>query len=154
RTRVATTTIMVGLILLTLLVSTFAQVQFWKTSITLFEHALKVTEKNYMTHKLLAGALMQQGKLTEARDQLEKSLQLRPGYADAHHDLGTVFIKQNDFANAQKHFNLALKSRPNDPIIWNALGIADSHLGRIDEAIGDYRRALTFNPNYAFALAN
>jgi protein O-mannosyl-transferase len=150
---IATATV-ASLILIALSVRTFAQVQLWKDSATLFAHAVNVTEGNYMAQKLLAGALMQQGKLTEARAHLEQSLKLRPNYADGHHDLGTILVRQKDFAGAKEQFLLALKTKPNDPFIWNALGLARAHLGEMDQAISDYRYALTLNPNYAYALAN
>ena len=148
------TTALAGLILIALSVVTFGQVRFWKDSITPFDHAVQVTDKNYMAHKLLGAAWIQNNDLVQARTHLEKSLQLRPAFTDAHHDLGTVFIRLGDFPNAEKHLKAALQSKPNDPLILNALGIAEAHLGRLDQAIADYQRALTFNPNYAFALSN
>ena len=154
RSRFAATVAGVALVLMALSAVTFRQIELWKNSTMLFDHALKVTEGNYMAHMLLAGALRQQGDLVGARDHLEKSLQLRPGYADAHHDLGTIMLRQRDFANAQKQFTLALQRKPKDPIIWNALGLAKAHLGEIDEAISDYRQALALNPDYAHAFAN
>ena len=154
RTRMVATATTAGAVLVILFALTFAQVRLWRSSTILFEHAVDVTERNYMAHKLLAGALMPEGKLTEARQHLEKSLQLRPGYADAHHNLGTILVRQRDFQNAKKEFLLALQTKPNDPIIWNALGLAQAHMGEMDEAIADYRRALTLNPNYAYAFAN
>jgi protein O-mannosyl-transferase len=144
----------VALILTTLTTVTFAQVHVWKNTITLFDHALKVTEGNYMAHNLLAGALRQKGDLIGARNHIEKSLQIRPSYADAHYDLGTIMLQQRDFAKALEQFNLALQTKQQDPMIWNGLGMAKAHLGRMDEAISNYRHALSLDPNYGYALAN
>ena len=57
-------------------------------------------------------------------------------------------LQQRDFANAQEQFNLALQTNQQDPMIWNGLGLAQANLGRIDEAISNYRHALALNPNY------
>ena len=62
-------------------------------------------------------------------------MQLRSNYAEARYDLGTMMVQQRDFANALEQFNLALRTKPQDPLIWNGRGLAKAHLGRIDEAI-------------------
>src|SRR5207248_6460203 len=47
----------VGLVLTIFFITTFRQIQLWQNTITLFDHALKVTQNNYMAHHLLGGAL-------------------------------------------------------------------------------------------------
>jgi tetratricopeptide (TPR) repeat protein len=154
RGRVAATAAVVALILTVLAGVTFAQIQVWKNTTTLFDHAVKVTEGNFMAHNLLAGAFGQQGDLIGARDHIEKSLQIRSNYAGARYNLGMIMLHQRDFANAQEQFNLALQTSQQDPMIWNGLGVANVNLGLIDEAISNYRHALELNPNYADAFAN
>jgi len=153
RSRTAAT-IVVALVLIALTIVAFWQVQFWRNTTTLFDHALQVTERNYVAHHLLGGALRQQGNFTEARNQFEKSLQLRPDYATARYDLGAMMVQQRDFANALEQFKVALKTQPQDSMIWNGLGMAKAHLGHMEEAISDYRHALELNPNNAYAYAN
>ena len=154
RGRVVATTAVVALILTALAAVTFAQVQIWKNTTTLFDHAVKVTEGNFMAHNLLAGALGQQGDLIGARDHIEKSLQIRSNYAGARYNLGLIMLHQRDFAKAKEQFNLALQTNQQNPMIWNGLGVANVNLGRTDEAISNYRQALELNSNYAEAFAN
>ena len=106
-----------------------------------------------MAHNLLAGALGQQGDLIGARDHIDKSLQIKSNYAGARYNLGLMLLQQRDFAKAQEQFILALQASKQDPMIWNALGVAQVNLGRIDEAISNYRQYLELNPNYADAFA-
>ena len=154
RGSVAATAAIVALIVTALAAVTFTQVQVWKNTATLSEQALKVTEGNFMAHNLLAGALRQQGDLIGARDHIEKALQLRSNYAGALYNLGLVMLRQKDFANAQAQFNLLLQTHQQNPTIWNGLGVANVNLGRVDEAISNYRHALELDPNYADAFAN
>jgi protein O-mannosyl-transferase len=133
---------------------TFKQVQVWKNTVDLFDHAAKVTEGNYRAHNLLAGALEKQGDLAGAKDQIQKSLEMRPNSATTHYDLGGMMLRQKDFAKAQEQFNLALEINQQDPMIWNGLGMANANLGRMDEAIANYRHALELNPRSANAFAN
>jgi len=151
RARVAAAAV-VALILTALAAVTFTQIQVWKNTITLSEHAVKVTEGNFVAHNALASALDQQGDLTGAREHIEKSLQIKPDYAGAHYNLGLLMLRQREFANAQEQFNLALQTSQLDPMIWNGLGLAQASLGQIDEAISNYRQALKLNPNFADAF--
>jgi len=147
-------TVAVALTLIALVAVTFAQVQVWKDTTALFEHAVKVTEGNFIAHNLLAGALGQKGDLVGARDHIEKSLQIRSNFAGAHYNLGLMMLHERDFSNAQEHFNVALQTSKQDPMIWNGLGVAKFNLNQTDEAISSYRHALELNPNYADAFSN
>jgi tetratricopeptide (TPR) repeat protein len=137
--------------LIALAALTFWQVRVWKNTEALFGHALKVTEGNFVAHNLVAGALGQQGDLVGARDHIEKALHLKSNYAGAHYNLGMVMLHERDFEKAQEQFNLALQANQQDPMTWNALGVAQVNLGRTDEAISNYRHALELNPNFAEA---
>ncbi len=147
--------VIVVMLPLTVLVAlTFWQVPVWKNTKTLFDHALAVTEGNFLAHNLVAGALGEQGDLAGARDEVEKALQLKSNYAGAHYNLGMIMLHQRDFAKAQEQFSWALQTLPLDPMIWNALGVAQVSLGRTEEAIANYRHALGLNPNFAEALTD
>jgi protein O-mannosyl-transferase len=69
--------------ILALTVATRAQVRHWSDSVSLFRHALAVTEGNYVAHVGLAKALRQQKDWAGAREQYRAALALRPGLRDA-----------------------------------------------------------------------
>ena len=131
---------------------TFWQVKVWQNTETLFGHTLEVTEGNFQAHNLVAGALGQKGDLAGAREHVEKALQLKSNYAGAHYNLGMIMLHQRDFAKAEEQFSLALQTLPLDPMIWNALGVAQVSLGQTEKAISNYRHALELNPNFPDAL--
>ena len=68
---------------LALTAATRAQVRHWENSVTLFRHAVKVTEGNYVAHLGLAKALMQEKNWSDAAEQYRAALALRPGLRDA-----------------------------------------------------------------------
>lgn len=154
RGRFVATTLVAASVLTALATITFLQIQTWKTTMTLFTHAVTVTQGNFMAHNLLAGAFGQQGDLNGAREQIGKALQIRPNYSGARYNLGMVMLQQGDFAQARDQFNVALQSDRQNPMIWNGLGVANLNLGRLDEAISSCQRALELNPNYPDAFAN
>ena len=154
RSQVKATVVVVAVVLTALATVTFAQVQVWKNTTTLFEHAVKVTTKNFVAHNLLAGELGEKGDLIGSRNEAETALQIRPHYAGAHYNLGLVLLRENNFAKAQEQFSLALQINQQDPAIWNGLGVANVNLGRLDEAISHFQHALELNPIYPDALTN
>ena len=62
---------------------TRAQLSHWSNSVTLFQHAVEVTEGNYVAHVGLAKAFMQEKNWTGAAEHYRAALRLRPGLRDA-----------------------------------------------------------------------
>lgn len=71
------------LILLTLTALTRLQVRHWSDGVTLFRHALAVTQDNYMAHMALAKSLAAKEDWTGAAQELRNTLALRPGLREA-----------------------------------------------------------------------
>jgi len=59
--------------------------------------------------------------------------------------------RQGDYDGAITSYRLALRDRPNDPRILQNMAIAYSRLGRLEDAIRSYNRALTFDPGLSGA---
>jgi Flp pilus assembly protein TadD len=53
-----------------------------------------------------------QGRYPEAIHQLKLAVQARPDYADAHAELGLVYLKQREYASAQEALEKALTLNP------------------------------------------
>jgi len=59
--------------------------------------------------------------------------------------------RQGDYDAALTSYRLALRDRPNDTKILQNMAIAFSRTGRMNEAIGAYRRALELDPELSGA---
>jgi len=59
--------------------------------------------------------------------------------------------RQGDFDAALTSYRLALRDQPNDPKILQNIGIAYSKIGRVEEAMRAYRRALQVAPEQSGA---
>jgi peroxin-5 len=63
------------------------------------------------------------------------------------------FIKR-DFEISVGLFDRALKLDPSNYSLWNKMGASLAHLGRPDEAIHCYHKALDIKPNYVRVWVN
>ena len=134
-----------------------AQVRHWKDSQTLFEHALAVTDGNYLAHHNLGVALSEMpGRLPDAIAQYRAALAIRPDSARVHTDLGNALSKLPGRApEAVAEYQAALRISPDSAIPHNNLGNTLAKIpGRLPEAIAEYRAALGIDPDYAEAHNN
>ena len=73
---------------------TIGQLGHWKNTVTLFEHAIRVTGDNAKAHKNLGVALAGQGRIKEAEEHYRKALLIAPNSVDAHNNLGLSLAKR------------------------------------------------------------
>ena len=141
-------------LLVTLMVWASLQVKYWKNSLTLFEHTLKVTENNYLAHLNFGAALADQGKAEEAITHYRRSLKIVPNYAEAYNNLGLALAQLGKYDEAISSYLKALQIDPNYAIAHNNFGVALTHRGEFDEAISHYNQALHLRPDYVEVYNN
>ena len=71
---------------------------------------------------------MQLHQLSEAEEELTQSLRYDPTYADAHNDLGAVFIQLGDFDHAIEQFSDAVRINPSYAGAKQNLALAQAHV--------------------------
>ncbi len=71
------------LVLLAFSIATWRQVRCWSGSVTLFRHALAVTQGNYVAHVALGRSLAAEGDWAGSAVQFRAALALRPGLRQA-----------------------------------------------------------------------
>jgi tetratricopeptide (TPR) repeat protein len=129
------------------------QTTYWQNSETLYEHALQVTEDNWLAHGNLAEYLTQtSARRGEAIAHLETAIRIRPNYPSAHNNLGVHLAQAELCASAIPHFEIALREIPNDVGANGNLGICLMKAGRYDEAVRHFRTALHVAPSNEAAL--
>ena len=85
-----------------------------------------------------------------ARHNIEKD----PADCDAHYNLAAMLQARGELEEAVKEYESALRVRPHDAIVNNALGGAFLAAGRVDEAILRLVRAVKDRPDYFDAHYN
>jgi tetratricopeptide (TPR) repeat protein len=141
------------------------QVQTWRNSGTLFEHALAVTKDNYIAeHNLGSYLLNVPGQLPAAEDHLRKALAINPDSVQARNDLGIALAKSGQTAQAASQFQAAVALDPHAEQPRHNLEVtAEEHFNRgveamraknTTEAIREFQAALKLKPDYAEAHNN
>jgi protein O-mannosyl-transferase len=143
-----------GAVLLALALLTRAQAAVWKDSVTLFEHALAVTERNHLAHLDLGTALSREGRADEALAHYAEAVRIKPGNSIAQYDLGAALAARGRDAEAMEHYLQALTLDPRYAAAHNNLGILLAKQGRIDEAARHYAEAARLRPDFAEAHFN
>lgn len=133
---------------------TYKQIQYWRNSITLFEHALSVTEENYVAHNNLGAALVEIGRYNEAYMHYTKALQLNYIYIAARVNMGSLLIKLNRTDEAIESFNIAMRINPSHASAYEGIGVALSLQQKTMEAIPYLKMAVALNPNLVSARVN
>ena len=106
-----------GVVILFLMVATWVQAGHWKNSITLFKHAISVTENQYpsfaVAYDNLGYALAKKGDIGEAITHYKTAIKINPNYANAYNNLGAVLAQQGSLKEAINYFQEALRLKPN-----------------------------------------
>ncbi|MDM8542411.1 tetratricopeptide repeat protein [Desulfococcaceae bacterium HSG9] len=126
---------------------TWMQVSYWKNDSTLFQHALDVTQNNYLAHNNLGLAFARKGNLSKAVLQYSKALQIKPSHKEAHNNCGIALAIQGEPDKAISHFYSAIQIDPLYNEAHNNLGFVLANQGKLDEAIQHYYLALKNNPS-------
>ena len=97
---------------------TWKQCGYWKDSITLFRHALRVNSRNYQAHINLASYHVKQGDFDDALNYYHKAIQIKPDQADAYNNRGIAYAKMSQHELALKDFNKAIRLQPDNASIY------------------------------------
>jgi Tfp pilus assembly protein PilF len=135
------------------------QLQYWKSSETVFEHAVKVTKNNAMAHFILAHVYQQQNRMEEAGmhvreamsialEHFEAAVKEAPDSPDLQANLALALSRQGRFVEADEHFAIAVKLQPNSPTAQFNWGMSCAQSGNFNDAIAHVSEAVRLKPDY------
>ena len=113
-----------------------------------FKEAAELDPSRPEIHTLLGVAYAALGEKQNATRCFEKSISLKPDYADAHNNLGLCL----EGAAAIEQFQTAIRLRPNFAGAYNNLANALKDADQLDPAIDAFRKAIDLKPDYAQAM--
>ncbi len=130
---------------------TAKQLTYWQDSFSLFDHALAVTENNYMMHNNYGSVLSNLGRHEEAAEHFAETLKFIPNSHEAHNNYAYCLIELGRPDEAIEHLNTALKLKRNFPTAQYNIALALAAKGDYDGAIEQLKTYLGPNANVASA---
>jgi len=152
RKMVLWTSSLIVLFILTAL--TYLQLQYWRDSITLYQHALAVTKNNYTINFSITQPLLDQGRNEEAVLHCSEALRIIPDDLSAQIGLTGALLAAGRLDQVEIECQKFLQKEPNDPDLLNNLGIAFGRQGKFDQAVKYLTKALQIKPDFADAHTN
>lgn len=142
-------------------VAAHVQARTWRDDPALWNHALRVTDGNYLAHMKLGAVLAQSGDRGKALEHFREALRISPDYLDAWYNYATVLSEPGKREESIAAFETGLRLRPGDPRLrqglartWNNRGVDEAESGRMEEAIRSFEEAVRTWPEDAAARQN
>ncbi len=142
------------LVLTSLGICAHRQVSYWNNSVTVFSHAIEVTQNNWLAYNDLGNAYNGLGRYTEAVGNFRQAIKINPRYDEAYLNLGNAYVSLARSAEAIDAYKQAVKVNPDYADAYFNLGNAYGSLARSAEAIDAYKQAVKVNSDLYQAYNN
>lgn len=150
--------LLAGSVIAALTIVSSNQLRYWKNSMTLFTHAIEVTDDNFLAYNSVAVAYMQEGRYKEAIPFLQKSMTINPifsrKYVNARYNMGYALTMLGKFDAAIPYLLEAIKIEPESAEAQNLLASCLYMQKNYNEALMHYSEALRIKPDFADAYNN
>ena len=126
---------------------TAKQVSYWKSSVTIMERTVAVTENNWFAEQVLGSALYKENRLDEALIHLKNSLVGHPDFAPTYNALGMVYHSKGQYMQAVDCYLRAIGEGSTQYHYYNNLGLSLFQAGENQRALEAFKQALKNEPN-------
>lgn len=133
---------------------TFLRNAVWRSEWSLWNDVVSRSPKKARPYNNRGSALMEAGRLDQARADFEKASRLNPGYAEVYVNLGILADRQNHLDEAVAHYSKAILLNPGYAKAYNNRGVDFQLLKEYNQAIVSLSRAVELKPNYSQAYNN
>jgi tetratricopeptide (TPR) repeat protein len=158
---------------------THVQTGYWKSTETIFSHAIDSTPGNWVAHHnlaLLALSRYQQTQRSGVANELldshgpasptnhdyladvishcDAALAAKPGLAEIHATLAKALTEKGDLERAQQHLLLLVSLTPTNAQAHQNLAEIFLRQGKAKDAISEYKAALAIDPDWPPVLNN
>jgi lipoprotein NlpI len=142
--------------LATLSFLTWVQCGYWKSSITLFNHASRVMKNNELARGNRGADFTELGQYQQQQEiqGYNKAISLKPDNAETYYNRGIAFSKIGQYQNAIKDYNEAISLKPDYAEAYNNRGIIYGQHGQYQLAIEDFNKVISMKPDHIKAYNN
>jgi|GEM_PF-2089342 len=118
------------------------------TAAAMCERAHNLEPKNPEPLLQLADVLNAMGQPQQAVTAYRRVLDVDPGHVEARYRLGRQYISMKQYDLAANEFRAALREAPNDPRLYNALGVSEGLFGDHQAAQAAFRQGLEVDSSH------
>lgn len=126
----------------------------WNAARLAYREMIETEPENALAWANLGAVEQQDGKIAEAAECFEKSVQFNHELVQSWLALGLIYSNRGDKYRAISAFSRALHEDPLDARAHNHLAIVAKDLGWTDAAEAELQRAIELNPGYGIAHFN
>lgn len=141
-------------VLLVCLVLTVLRNEVWATETSLWRDVTAKSPNKARPYLGMARALMENGRPNDARQALERGLQNDPKNYELRMNLAVLLLQLGDAAGSLEQSKLALAAGHHTPEMYNNMGAAYYRMGRMNDALAGFRRALEIDSCFYNARRN
>jgi Tfp pilus assembly protein PilF len=124
-----------------------AQLRHWRSSESLFRHALSVTSGNWIASYNLGMACAQENRIDDALQYTEEAVRLKPDEAEFRTGLGQLLTLKGEYGRALAQFTAARSLDPRFPGLAYAHAYCLYRAGRGEEAVPYFEEAVRNDPS-------
>jgi serine/threonine protein kinase/tetratricopeptide (TPR) repeat protein len=132
-----------------------------RIAIKMYERAIELDPGFALAYTELCGAHSRmyglrydhsQERIALAKQAVDEALQLDPDLPEVHLALGGYYGVTRDFERSLEQYAIVLKSRPNNTRAINMIGYRQRDLGKLEQAVTNWKRLLELHPRDARLL--
>lgn len=133
----------------------YAKLGQYDQAIASYNKALKSLPEDAASHNNLASAYRETGHWQLSQTHYQRAIKADPYHLDAHIGLGNVYMEMSSaFDDARSLFDHALTFSPDNPQLYNNIGIAYAREKKFERAKEYFAKALAHGPATAEVLCN
>ena len=139
------------------LATTLLSLKQYQAAIIAMDAALALDSQSSLIHRMLGEAYDGIGDAKRAVAEDNEAIRLDPQNFKARTQLANVLARAGDIKGAMTQMIIVTQLRPNDPAVWNTLGLLSGRTGRLEEmklAVQFFQHAVDLDPTYAEAKKN
>jgi len=116
-----------------------------------FTRLIDLYPNDERAHDLLAGHFFGQQEYPRAVAEYEKATKINPSFSQPYNQMGYAYRFLERYEEAEAAFKTYIELIPDDPNPYDSYAELLMKMGRFDESIENYRKALEINPGFVFS---